>query len=151
VAHQLSHTITVHRVMTPSWRLQAIACQATDDGSCYKSFAFAATCKALNLRHIRTKPCTPETNRKAERLIQPALREWAHARARQTADRRPQTADPRPQTSVEHKRHLPDWTHKHNWHRPQGVEGSEPAIGRLGLNRDNLWRLHIQVMLTVYP
>ena len=29
----------------------------SDNGSCYKSFAFRDTCKALGLRHIRTKPC----------------------------------------------------------------------------------------------
>ncbi len=41
----------------------------TDNGSCYKSFAFRDTCKALALRHIRTKPYTPKTNGKAERFI----------------------------------------------------------------------------------
>ena len=48
--------ITVARVMT-------------DNGSCYKSFAFGAACEALNLKHIRTKPYTPKTNGKAEKFI----------------------------------------------------------------------------------
>jgi transposase InsO family protein len=48
--------VTVERVMT-------------DNGSCYKSFAFRDACKALGLRHIRTKPYTPKTNGKAERFI----------------------------------------------------------------------------------
>ena len=30
----------------------------TDNGSCYKSFAFRHACKALGLRHIRTRPYT---------------------------------------------------------------------------------------------
>ena len=30
----------------------------TDNGSCYKAFAFRDACKALGLRHIRTKPYT---------------------------------------------------------------------------------------------
>ena len=30
----------------------------TDNGSCYKSHAFRAACKALGLRHIRTRPYT---------------------------------------------------------------------------------------------
>lgn len=37
----------------------------TDNGSCYKAFAFRDACKALGLRHIRTKPYTPRTNGKA--------------------------------------------------------------------------------------
>ena len=52
-----------------------------DNGSCCKSFAFAATGKGLKLMHIRTKPYTPKTNGKAERFIQTVLRERAYARA----------------------------------------------------------------------
>jgi transposase InsO family protein len=48
----------------------------TDNGPCYKSFAFAAACRDLQLKHIRTRPYTPKTNGKAERFIQTALREW---------------------------------------------------------------------------
>ena len=44
----------------------------TDNGSCYKSFAFRRACKRLGLKHIRTKPYTPKTNGKAERFIQTA-------------------------------------------------------------------------------
>ena len=78
----------------------------TDNGSCYKSRAFAKACKDLKLKHIRTKPYTPKTNGKAERFIQTALREWAYARAYNTSDQR--AAD------------LPLWTHLYNWHRPHG-------------------------------
>jgi transposase InsO family protein len=28
----------------------------TDNGSCYKSFAFRKACKRFGLKHIRTKP-----------------------------------------------------------------------------------------------
>jgi transposase InsO family protein len=52
----------------------------TDNGSCYKAFAFRDACRDLGLKHIRTKPYTPKTNGKAERFIQTALREWAYAR-----------------------------------------------------------------------
>ena len=41
----------------------------TDNGSCYRSFAFRRACKRLGLKHIRTKPYTPRTNGKAERFI----------------------------------------------------------------------------------
>jgi transposase InsO family protein len=37
------------------------------------SFDFRDTCRDLGLRHIRTKPYTPKTNREAERFIQTAL------------------------------------------------------------------------------
>jgi transposase InsO family protein len=58
----------------------------TDNGSCYKSFAFQRACKKLGIRHIRTKPYTPQTNGKAERFIQTALREWAYAQAYENSD-----------------------------------------------------------------
>ena len=60
----------------------------TDNGSCYCSKAFRATCKRLGLRQIFTKPYTPKTNGKAERFIQTALREWAYARAYHSSDQR---------------------------------------------------------------
>jgi transposase InsO family protein len=101
----------------------------TDNGSCYKARDFAKACKALGLKHIRTKPYTPRTNGKAERFIQTALREWAYARAYTSSDNR--------------KSHLPTWTHMYNWHRPHGSLNSKPPISRLTLNRDNLLRLHI--------
>ncbi len=100
----------------------------TDNGSCYKSRAFRAACAELGLKHIRTKPYTPRTNGKAERFIQTALREWAYARAYQTSGQR--AAD------------LPVWTHLYNWHRPHAALKSQPPISRLGLNRNNLLRLH---------
>ena len=42
----------------------------TNNGSCYCSKAFNRTCKALGLRHIYTRPYTPKTNVKAERVRQ---------------------------------------------------------------------------------
>jgi transposase InsO family protein len=108
--------ITVARVMT-------------DNGSCDTSRAFAAACKDLKLKHIRTRPYTPKTNGKAERFIQTALRQWACAQACDTSDQR--------------KPHLPAWTHMDNWHRPHGSLNSRPQISRLGLNKDNLLRFHI--------
>ena len=107
--------ITVDRVMT-------------DNGSCYKSFAFRKACKRFGLKHIRTKPYTPKTNGKAERFIQTSLREWAYAQAYQTSDQR--------------KAELPIWLHRYNWHRPHaGINGNTP-ISRLGLPGNNLLRLH---------
>ena len=100
----------------------------TDNGSCYVSKAFARACKRLGLKHIRTRPYTPQTNGKAERFIQTSLREWAYARAYQNSDQR--------------FAELPYWIHRYNWHRPHGGIGSMPPISRLGLTRNNLLRLH---------
>lgn len=100
----------------------------TDNGSCYKSFAFRRLCKRLGLRHIRTKPYTPKTNGKAERFIQTSLREWAYAQAYQNSRRR--------------RDELPLWLHQYNWHRPHAGIGDKVPISRLGLPENNLWRLH---------
>jgi transposase InsO family protein len=62
VAYHASLGTTVERVMT-------------DNGSCYKAFASRRPAKRLGLRHIRARPCTLSTNRKAERFIQTALRD----------------------------------------------------------------------------
>jgi len=100
----------------------------TDNGSCYRAKAFEKTCKRLRLKHIFTKAYRPQTNGKAERFIQTALREWAYARAYDTSDHR--------------AKDLPLWLHHYNWHRPHGSLESKPPISRLGLPGDDLLRLH---------
>jgi transposase InsO family protein len=116
VAYYESLGVKVERVMT-------------DNGSCYRSFAFRRACKRLGLKHIRTRPYTPKTNGKAERFIQTALREWAYAQAYPTSQHRAAA--------------LPTWLHRYNWHRPHGSLDAKPPISRLGLSEDNLLRLHI--------
>ena len=100
----------------------------TDNGSCYKSFAFRRLCKRLGLKHVRTKPYTPKTNGNAERFIQTALREWAYAQAYQHSRQRTE--------------YLPYWLHRYNWHRPHTGIGAKTPISRLGLSGNNLLRLH---------
>jgi len=100
----------------------------TDNGSCYRSKAFAKACRKLGLRHVRTRPYTPKTNGKAERFIQTALREWAYAVAYPNSDDR--------------AAELPIWLHRYNWHRPHGSLKSKTPISRLGQTGDNLLRLH---------
>ena len=116
VAYYQSLGIAVTRVMT-------------DNGSCYKSFAFRDACKALGLKHIRTRPYTPKTNGKAERFVQTSLREWAYARAYPTSEHRKAALEP--------------WLHNYNWHRPHGSLQSMPPISRLNQPMNNLLRLHI--------
>jgi transposase InsO family protein len=100
----------------------------TDNGSCYKSKAFRAEVAELGLKHSFTRPYRPQTNGKAERFIQTALREWAYAH--------------RYETSEERAAHLPRWTHEYNWHRRHGSLGGKPPISVLELPEDNLMRLH---------
>jgi transposase InsO family protein len=50
----------------------------TDNGSAFRSKRFAAACRKLGLEHSFTRPYRPQTNGKAERFIQSALREWAY-------------------------------------------------------------------------
>jgi transposase InsO family protein len=115
-AYYASLGVAVERVMT-------------DNGSCYRSKAFASACRRPGLKHIRTKPYTPKTNGKAERFIQTALREWAYAVAYPTSEHR--------------ATELPAWLHRYNWHRPHSSLKSQTPISRLGLTEDNLLRLHI--------
>jgi len=89
----------------------------SDNGSNYVSKVFGLACKALNQRHLRTRPYTPRTNGKAERLIQTLLREWAyvqpyqHSRLRTAALRR--------------------YVRYYNEHRPHGALKSLPPISRI--------------------
>ena len=115
VAYYRRLGITTERVMT-------------DNGACYKSMLWAATCRRLGIKHIRTRPYTPQTNGKAERFIQTALREWAYATAFNTSDQR--------------RHELPRWLHRYNWHRPHASLAGKTPISRLRLNRNNLLRHH---------
>ena len=100
----------------------------TDNAPCYYSRLFAAACRQLGIRHLRTKPYTPRTNGKAERFIQTALREWAYARVYQHSDER--------------RHHLDPWLHEYNWHRPHASLGQSPPISRSGLVGNNVLRHH---------
>jgi transposase InsO family protein len=60
----------------------------SDNGACYVSHRFKATCQKLHLRHLRTRPYRPRTNGKAERFIQTLLREWAYKRPYSTSIQR---------------------------------------------------------------
>jgi len=107
--------ITVRRVMT-------------DNGPCFCSRRFAANCRRLCIKPIRTRIYTPRTNGKAERFIQTAIREWAYARLYQN--------------SAERLAELAPWIHSYNWHRPHASLGQSPPMSRSGLDVNNLLRHH---------
>ena len=100
----------------------------TDNGSCYRSKAFARACSALGIKHIYTKPYTPQTNGKAERFVQTMLREWAYATEYETSEQR--------------KADLPDWLHRYNCHRPHASLDKKPPVSRIPCQQDNLLQVH---------
>jgi transposase InsO family protein len=100
----------------------------TDNGSAFRSKAFARACQRLGLKHSFTRPYRPQTNGKAERFIQSALREWAYGIPYNHSSERAAMLD--------------RWIHHYNWHRPhQGIGGLAP-ISRLAQSRNNLLTLH---------
>jgi transposase InsO family protein len=100
----------------------------TDNGSCFRSQPFAQACRDLKLKHSFTRPYRPQTNGKAERFIQSALREWAYGIPYNHSSER---------TAM-----LERWIHHYNWHRPhQGIKGLAP-VSRLIQPRNNLLTLH---------
>ena len=105
-----------------------IARVLTDNGSGYRSKCFQRACQRLRIKHSFTRPYRPQTNGKAERFIQTALREWAYVRSYQNHRERA-------------KAWLP-WLHRYNWHRPHSSLNHHPPIRRLGLSLNNLSALH---------
>ena len=65
VAHFRGYGITVERVHDRH-------------GSPYRSAVHAIACRALGIRHLRTRPRRPQTNGKAERFIRTMLGGWAY-------------------------------------------------------------------------
>ncbi len=96
----------------------------TDNGSAYRSRAFADILKQHGVRHIFTKPYTPRTNGKAERFIQTMLREWAYERPYSTSAAR---------TGM-----LPYWLHRYNDHRPHSALNGNAPMTRIPACVQNL-------------
>jgi len=88
----------------------------TDNGSSYRSHLFRHACRQLQIKHRRTRPYSPQTNGKAERFIQTALREWAYAK---------HWTD-----SKERDAHLQSWIDYYNHQRPHGSLNYKPPISR---------------------
>ena len=59
----------------------------TDNGSAYRSTIHAIACRALGIRHLRTRPYRPQTNGKAERFIRTLLGGWAYGAIYRTSSR----------------------------------------------------------------
>ena len=104
VAFYARHGITVERVMT-------------DNGSPYRSAVHALACRALGIRHLRTRPRRPQTNGKAERCIRTMLAGWAYGAIYR---------DSRERTAA-----LDGWLWTYNHRRRHSAIGRQPPIARL--------------------
>jgi transposase InsO family protein/transposase len=89
----------------------------TDNGGAYISFAHAAACRLLAIRHIRTRPYRPQTNGKAERFIRTMLGGWAYGAIYRNSNERTQALD--------------GWLWHYNHHRKHSALGHKPPIARL--------------------
>jgi transposase InsO family protein len=92
----------------------------TDNGSTYVSMAHAIACRALRVKHLRTRPRRPPTNGKAERFIRTMLGGWAYGRVYRSS---------RERTAA-----LAGWLDFYNRRRPHGALGRHPPISRIGGN-----------------
>ena len=101
------------------YRRHGIAVQAvmSDNGACYRSTIHAFACRALGIRHLRTRPYRPRTNGKAERFIRTLLAGWAYGAIYAT--------------SAERSAALDGWLWTYNHRRPHGALSHKPPIARL--------------------
>src|SRR6202161_3871662 len=110
VKHFASYGIHVERLIT-------------DNGPAYRSTVHALACRALGVRHLRTRPYRPQTNGKAERFIRTMLGGWAYgAIYRSSTDR----------TSA-----LDGWLCWYTHRRRHSALGHQPPVARLN-ERTNL-------------
>jgi transposase InsO family protein len=98
------HGIDVERVMT-------------DNGSAYVATLHALACRALGVRHLRTRPYRPQTNGKAERFIRTMLAGWAYGAIYASSQERTTALD--------------GWLWHYNHRRPHSALGHQPPITRL--------------------
>jgi transposase InsO family protein len=95
----------------------------TDNGSAYRSTIHAIACRALGIRHLRTRPYRPQTNGKAERFIRTLLGGWAYGAIYRTSSERTATLD--------------GWLWHYNHQRKHSALGHKPPTARLA-ERTNL-------------
>jgi transposase InsO family protein len=104
VAFYGAHGISVQRVMT-------------DNGAAYRSTIHALTCRALGIRHLRTRPRRPRTNGKAERFIKTMMAGWNDGAIYGSSRERAAALD--------------GWLWTYNHRRRHGALSHKPPIARL--------------------
>lgn len=103
------HAVTVERVLT-------------DNGASYCGTVHAIACRALGIRHLRTRPYRPQTNGKAERFIRTMLGGWAYGAVYRS--------------SAERTAALDGWLWYYNHQRRHSALGHKPPIARLNERAD---------------
>jgi transposase InsO family protein len=88
----------------------------SDNGSCYRSYAWATACADLGITHKRTRPYRPQTNGKIERFHRTVADGWAYARFYSS--------------ETERRAALAGWLHFYNHHRIHSAISGTP-ISRL--------------------
>ena len=111
VSHFARYGIRVRQVMT-------------DNGPAYRSALHALACRALGLKHLRTRPYRPRTNGKAERFIRTLLGGWAYGAIYGS--------------SAERRAALSGWLDYYNRLRPHGSLSHQPPLVRLEALRNNV-------------
>ncbi len=88
----------------------------TDNGSAYVSAVHALACRALGIRHLRTRPYRPQTNGKAERFIRTMLAGWAYGAVYGSSEERTSALD--------------GWLWHYNHRRRHSALGRQPPVSR---------------------
>jgi transposase InsO family protein len=88
----------------------------TDNGPAYVSAVHALACRALGIRHLRTRPYRPQTNGKAERFIRTLLAGWAYGAVYGSSGER---------TAALH-----GWLWYYNHRRRHSALGRQPPVSR---------------------
>jgi len=95
----------------------------TDNGPGYRSLVHAIACRALGIRHLRSRAYRPQTNGKAERFIRTLLAGWAYGAIYRS--------------SVDRTAALDGWLWRYNHQRRHSALGHKTPIARLN-ERTNL-------------
>jgi transposase InsO family protein len=88
----------------------------SDNGSAYRATIHALACKALRIRHLRTRPYRPQTNGKAERFIRTLPAGWAYGAIYRSSNERTAALD--------------GWLWHYNHRRPHSAIGHQPPVTR---------------------
>ena len=107
--------------LSPFYRRHGIHVERllTDNGSGYRSTIHALACRALGLKHLRTRPYRPQTNGKAERFIRTLLQGWAYGAIYASSHQRTAALD--------------GWLWHYNHQRRHSALGHQPPISRTNL------------------
>lgn len=124
---KMAYSSAIHLAETIETMPFPIQVAYSDNGSEYKgkpSHAFVQLCSQHNIRQQHTKPYHPQTNGKAERVIQTLMREWHYARHFTSREER--------------RRFLYSYVNWYNQVRPHQSMGGQSPLERLAAYVDRV-------------